>query len=218
MNFIEDKMGGPRLTPKEIERRDRENRRYSALFRRIKKLFSNQELKTILNEHLKTRTFSSYLVANVSNITSRLFDNKNIDPYILSDDEFKRKILEEVTPHIDDEVQVIEVVNVEDDTGPFPRIQQEEMKIDHTPQITEEMEYYENFELTPEEKAEAEKIIREDRKNELRKLAFSKHLHQETYYLINKQFEREIEKHPPKNIPIKIFDEIPDETIIQKHL
>jgi hypothetical protein len=34
-------MGGPKLTPAEIEKRDRENRKYSALFRRIKKLFSN---------------------------------------------------------------------------------------------------------------------------------------------------------------------------------
>jgi hypothetical protein len=31
------------------------------------------------------------------------------------------------------------------------------------------------------------------------------------FYLLNKQFEREIERHPPKNIPIKIFDEIPDD-------
>jgi hypothetical protein len=54
-------------------------------------------------------------------------------------------------------------------------------------------------------------MIREDRKNELRMLAFNQHLHHETYYLINKQFEREIERHPPKNIAIKIFDEIPDD-------
>jgi hypothetical protein len=38
------------------------------------------------------------------------------------DDEFKRKLIEEVQT-IDDEVQVIEVVNVEDDTGPFPKIE-----------------------------------------------------------------------------------------------
>jgi hypothetical protein len=85
------------------------------------------------------------------------------------------------------------------------------MNIEQTPQVTEEMEYYENFELSPEERADFEKMIREDRKNELRKLAFSKHLHKETYYLINKQFEKEIERHPPKSIHIKIFDEIPDD-------
>jgi hypothetical protein len=51
-------------------------------------------------------------------------------------------------PPIDDEVQVIEVVNVEDDTGSFPKIEQEEMKLEQTPQVTEEMEYYENFELS----------------------------------------------------------------------
>jgi hypothetical protein len=37
------------------------------------------------------------------------------------------------------------------------------MKLEQTLQIIEEMEYYENFELTPDEKAEAEKMIREDR-------------------------------------------------------
>jgi hypothetical protein len=94
-----------------------------------------------------------------------------------------------VTTNIDD-VQVIEVVNVEDDTDPLPKIEQEEMKIEQTPQITEEMEYYENFELSPEEIAEAEMMIREDRKNELRKLAHSTGLRHETYYLINKQFEK----------------------------
>jgi hypothetical protein len=78
------------------------------------------------------------------------------------------------------------------------------------------MEHYENFEQTPEERADFEKMVREDRKNELRKLAFNKHLHQETYYLINKQFEKEIERHPTKNVPIKIFDEIPDDTPLYK--
>jgi hypothetical protein len=155
-------MGGPRLTKEEIERRVRYNKRYSALFQRIKKLFSNKELKTILWEYLKIRTFSSYLVVNVSDLTNRLMDNKNIDPFVGSDDEFKRKILEEVTPHINDEVQIIEVVNVEDDTGPFPKIEHEEIEIDQTPQITPEMEHYENFEQTPDEIAESERMIRED--------------------------------------------------------
>jgi hypothetical protein len=41
-------MGGPKLTPVEIERRDRENTRYSALFQRIKRLFNNHEVKTFL--------------------------------------------------------------------------------------------------------------------------------------------------------------------------
>jgi hypothetical protein len=175
-------MDGPKLTPAQIESRDRYNRRYSALFQRIKKLFNNRELKEILWKYLKAQTFSSYLIANVFNLTSRLIDNKNIDLYILSDEEFKRKIIDYVlTPHINDEVQVIEVVNVEDDTGPFPKIEQEEMKTKQTPQITEEMEYYENFEQSPEEIAEGERMVREDRKNELRKLAFNEHLHQETY-------------------------------------
>jgi hypothetical protein len=122
-------MGGLKLSKEEIEKKVRYNRRYSVLFQRIKKLFSNKELKTILWEYLKVRTFSSYLVANVSNLTIQLMDNKNIDPFAGSDDEFKRKILEEVTPHINDEVQIIEVVNVENDTGPFPKIEHEEIII-----------------------------------------------------------------------------------------
>jgi hypothetical protein len=83
-------------------------------------------------------------------------------------------------------MQVIEAVNVEDDTGPFPKIEQEEMKIEQTPQVTEEMEHYENFEQSPEEIAEGEMMTREDRKNELRKLAHNQGLRHETYYLINK--------------------------------
>jgi alkyl hydroperoxide reductase subunit AhpF len=80
------------------------------------------------------------LVANVSNLTSQLIDNKNIDPYILSDEEFKRKLTKEVTTPIDDyDVQVVEVVNVEDDTGPFSKIEQEEMKIESISQVTKEL-------------------------------------------------------------------------------
>jgi hypothetical protein len=54
-----------------------------------------------------------------------------------TDDEFRRKIIDYVLrpPIEDEEIQIIEVVNVEDDRGPFPRIQQEEMIIDQTPQI-----------------------------------------------------------------------------------
>jgi hypothetical protein len=138
--------------------------------------------------------------------------NKSIDPFLGSDDEFKKKIIDYVLhPPIEDEVQVIEVINVEDDTEPFPKIEQEKMKIDQTPQITEEMEYYENFELSPDEIAEGERMIREDRKNELRKLAFNKHLHQETYYLINKQFEREIERHHPKVVTERNFNNKPED-------
>jgi hypothetical protein len=71
---------------------------------------------------------SSYLIANVSNLVGWLYDNESIDPINMKDDEFKRKIIEEVTANIDDDVQVIEVVNVEDNTGPFPKIEQEDSK------------------------------------------------------------------------------------------
>jgi hypothetical protein len=40
------------------------------------------------------------------------------------------------------------------------------------------MEHYENFEQTPEEIVESEIMIREDRKNELRKLAYNQGLQQ----------------------------------------
>jgi hypothetical protein len=73
------------------------------------------------------------------------------------------------------------------------------------------MEYYENFELTPEEKAEAEMMIREDRKNELRKLAHSAGLRHETYYLINKQFEKEIARHPLKGVAERHFNNKPED-------
>jgi hypothetical protein len=85
------------------------------------------------------------------------------------------------------------------------------MKIEQTPQITEEMEHYGNFELSPEEIAEAEKMIREDRKNELRKLEHNAGLRHETYYLINKQFEREIERHPPKDLAEHHFNNKPED-------
>jgi hypothetical protein len=73
------------------------------------------------------------------------------------------------------------------------------------------MEHYENFDQTPEEIAEAETMIREDRKNELRKLAHNQGLRHETYYFINKQFEREVQRHPPKNIEEKIFEDKPED-------
>jgi hypothetical protein len=53
-------------------------------------------------------------------------------------------------------------------------------------------------------------MFRENRKNELRKLAFNHGLHQETYYLINKQFEKEFSLHPPKNISEKQFYNKPE--------
>jgi hypothetical protein len=131
----------------------------------------------------------------------------------MSNEEFKRIIIDNIS--IKEDMQIIEVVNIEDDTGPFPKIEHEEIKIDQTPQITEEMEHYENFEQSPEKIAETELMIRKDRKEELKKLAYNQGLKHETIYLINTQFEKEIERHPPKDIAIKIFDEI--QMTIQKH-
>jgi hypothetical protein len=85
------------------------------------------------------------------------------------------------------------------------------MKIEQTQQITKEMEHYENFELSPEKIAEAEMMIREERKNVLRRLAHHSGLRHETYYLINKQFEKEIVKHPPKSVAERHFNNKPEE-------
>jgi hypothetical protein len=58
--------------------------------------------------------------------------------------------------------------------------------------------------------AETERMIREDRKNELRKLAYNRGLKQETYYLINRQFGKQITLHPQKYIPEKLFYNKPE--------
>jgi hypothetical protein len=110
-----------------------------------------------------------------------------------------------------DDAQVIEVVNVEDDTGPFPKIKHEEMKIEQTPQATEEIKHFQNFEQSPEEIVEIEMTIIEDRKNELKRFAYNQGLRYETYYLINKQFEKEIAQHPFKNINERYFNNKPEE-------
>jgi hypothetical protein len=60
-----------------------------------------------------------------------VYDDDDIDPINMKDDEFKRKIIEDVTTNIDG-VQLIEVVNVEEDTGPFPKIEHEEIKTNST--------------------------------------------------------------------------------------
>jgi hypothetical protein len=73
------------------------------------------------------------------------------------------------------------------------------------------MEHYENFEQSPEEIVEIELMIREDRKEELKKFVYNQGLKHEIYYFLNKQFEKEIERHPFKDIVIKIFGEIPDD-------
>jgi hypothetical protein len=126
-------MGGPRLTPEQIEKRLKEKLRKSLLFQRIRQLFSHQEIKELLKHF--TSTISSYLIANVSNLVGWLYDDEGIDPINQTDNEFKRKIVEDVTANIDDKVQVIEIINVEDDTGLFPKTEQEEMKIEQTPQL-----------------------------------------------------------------------------------
>jgi hypothetical protein len=38
-------------------------------------------------------------------------------------------------------------------------------------------------------------------------LSFNQGLRHETYHLINRQFERKLQRHPPKNIEEKIFED-----------
>jgi hypothetical protein len=98
-------MGGPKLTPEEMEKRQKEKQRKSLLFKRIKQLFTNKEVKELLGHlgYLPTE-ISSYFVANISNLVRWLYDDNDIDPINMSNEEFKRKIIEDVTINIDDEV------------------------------------------------------------------------------------------------------------------
>jgi hypothetical protein len=107
----------------------------------------------------------------------------------MNNDEFRYKIFEFVVEevNINNPIELdgnpIKIVNINDDTGNFPR---------ETDSLLELI-------------AETEKMIREGRKNELRKLVYNHGLKQETYYLINRQFEKQITLHPPKCISEKLF-------------
>jgi hypothetical protein len=144
-------------------------------------------------------------------------DDNDIDSFNINTEEFKNQIIKDITEIGD--VQVIELVNVEDDTGDFPKGEQKELKTESTPQLPKRDKHYENSDhtTTPEEIAKTEMRIREDTKNELRRFSFDQGLKQETY-LINKQFETEILHHPPKNVEEKVFDNKQTKKIIQKFL
>jgi hypothetical protein len=124
-------MGGPRLSPAEIEKRQKEKQRKSLLFKRIKQLLIIEKLKNFQN------IISNYFVANISNLVSWLNDVDSINPINMSNEKFKRKTIDVVTD--EEDVQVIEVVNVED----FPKNRTRRIKIDQTQQVTKEMKYYE---------------------------------------------------------------------------
>jgi hypothetical protein len=120
----------------------------------------------------------------------------------MNDDEFRHKIFEFVVEevNVNDPIELdgnpIEIVNINDDTSNFPRETDSlvELKDELSQKIEEKSQDLKEIEKvqlsSPEEIAETEKIIREDRKNELRKLAYNHELKQETYYLINRQFEK----------------------------
>jgi hypothetical protein len=88
-------MGGPRLTAEEVQKREKEKQRKPLLFQRIKHLFNNQEVKELLEYF--SQTISSCLVANVSKLVCWVYCDEGIDPINMKDDEFKRKIIEDVT-------------------------------------------------------------------------------------------------------------------------
>jgi hypothetical protein len=52
-------------------------------------------------------------------------------------------------------------------------------------------------------------MFREDRINKLRELAENQKLQNNTYILINSQFDNEIKEHPPKEIEERIYDDTP---------
>jgi hypothetical protein len=52
-------------------------------------------------------------------------------------------------------------------------------------------------------------MIRENRKTEIKMFEFNQGVTQETYYLMNKQIEREVDNNPPKNIEERIFEDQP---------
>jgi hypothetical protein len=165
------------------------------LFQRIKKVFKNNELQDLINHTFAN--VSPYFIPNVATLTSWIFEYEpDVDPFISYDEEFRNQIIRKLTEEVVDDVQPVEIINTEDDTGEFPREERVESKIESIPQITEEVEYYENSGPTEEEIVESEMMIREDRMNELRKL---QGLQQQIYYLINKQLEKELTLYPPKD-------------------
>jgi hypothetical protein len=53
----------------------------------------------------------------------------DINPFVSSDEEFKEKIIKKFTTNYDYDVQPIEIINTEDDTGEFPKEERVEPKI-----------------------------------------------------------------------------------------
>jgi hypothetical protein len=64
-------------------------------------------------------------------------------------------------------------------------------------------------ELTLEEIDEEMQMFREERKHELKELAENQNLKQNTYILINSQFNDEIKEHPPQEIEERIYENTP---------
>jgi hypothetical protein len=52
-------------------------------------------------------------------------------------------------------------------------------------------------------------MFREERKHELKELAENQNLKQNTYILINSQFNDEIKEHPPQEIEERIYENTP---------
>jgi hypothetical protein len=89
-------------------------------------------------------------------LTGWLFDDDNIDPFNSSEEEFRNEVNNSFTDGFNN-VQPIEIINVEDNTGNFPRQEQVEAKMESTSQTIDK--HYENSEPTPEEITEYEGMI-----------------------------------------------------------
>jgi hypothetical protein len=99
----------------------------------------------------------------------------------------------------------VEIENIEDDTGNFQK-ESDALVKQKVSLLSSNLPEIEKVRLsTSEEMVETQRMQREDIKNELRKLAYNQNLKQETYYLINKQFKKEISLHPPKNVTNKLL-------------
>ena len=179
-------MPRPKLLESVVMQRQKDKQRRTQLFQRIKKVFNNKELKLLLNYTFYD--ISSYFIPNVVNLTSWLFINNNVDPFNLSDEDFKGLIIKSFT-----DVQPTEIIKVEDDIGDFPKEEHIESEIDPTPQPSEEAEHYENFELTSEENAESEKMIREelffDEKNSLKPVVSKNFFMRRIFFPFSKIFK-----------------------------
>jgi hypothetical protein len=117
-----------KLTEEERNLRDKEienQKRKGTIFQNIKKLFSHEEVKELLNNY--SSDISNYLTPNVSTLTSWILST-DFDSYNITDEEFKNKIIKYVTEHN----EPIEIIKIEDESGDFLQEEHIESEIEST--------------------------------------------------------------------------------------